>query len=47
MGGEGSVRKWREQDLAHTDFIHFTKAGYELQARLLLEALSSAYGDAD
>jgi lysophospholipase L1-like esterase len=46
MGGPGSVRAWRELELAHTDLIHFTKAGYELQARLLLEALYKAYGDA-
>ena len=32
MGGEGSVRDWREKEFAHTDFIHFTKEGYILQA---------------
>jgi len=46
MGGKGSMQKWRELELAHTDFIHFTKPGYELQAQLLLEALYNAYGDA-
>lgn len=43
MGGHGSVKKWREADLAHTDFIHFTREGYWLQARLLYQALMKAY----
>jgi hypothetical protein len=43
MGGEGSVRRWRKRDLAHTDFIHFTKEGYRLQAMLLYRALVNAY----
>lgn len=43
MGGAGSIRRWREAGLAHTDFIHFTKEGYWLQARLLYQALMKNY----
>jgi len=43
MGGRGAVKNWREAGLAHTDFIHFTKEGYWLQARLLYQALMKAY----
>ncbi len=43
MGGDGSVRRWRARDLAHTDFIHFTKEGYRLQAMLLYRALLNTY----
>jgi lysophospholipase L1-like esterase len=35
MGGPGSMRKWVRSGVAHTDYIHFTPAGY----RQLSEAL--------
>ncbi len=47
MGGEGSVRDWRKKEFAHTDFIHFTKEGYILQAQLLFDAISKAYAADD
>lgn len=47
MGGHGSIRKWRACQLAGADYIHFTKEGYRLQARLLFEALMTAYAARD
>jgi len=44
MGGEGSMKVWRDSALANTDTIHFTKDGYVQQGRLLLEALLKGYG---
>ena len=43
MGGPGSIRGWKEAELGHHDFIHFTKKGYILQARLLHEAIIKEY----
>ncbi len=43
MGGKGSIKAWQKAGLAHTDFIHFTEAGYALQADLLYTALMQAY----
>lgn len=43
MGGAGSVNHWHYYGLAHTDFLHFTKAGYEYQANLLFQAFLKAY----
>ncbi|GJM32499.1 MAG: hypothetical protein DHS20C18_15000 [Saprospiraceae bacterium] len=43
MGGQGAIRAWQKAGLAHTDFIHFTEAGYTLQADLLFAALIKAY----
>ena len=34
-----SVLKWLNLKLAATDKLHYTKAGYELQAQLLIKAL--------
>lgn len=39
MGGKNSVLKWLNLKLAATDKLHYTKAGYELQAQLLIKAL--------
>ncbi len=44
MGGSGSIFSWQRQGLAQPDGIHLTKPGYELQARLLHQALVEAYG---
>lgn len=43
MGGHGSIDKWYKAGLARADRIHFTVAGYELQAALLMDALMEAY----
>jgi len=43
MGGEGSMKLWRESALANYDNIHFTKEGYQRQGRMLLEALMREY----
>jgi lysophospholipase L1-like esterase len=39
MGGKNSVIKWLNLKLAASDKLHYTKAGYELQAQLLIKAL--------
>jgi lysophospholipase L1-like esterase len=39
MGGKNSVLRWLNLKLAATDKLHYTKAGYELQAQLLIKAL--------
>ncbi len=38
-GGPGSVYRWRENDLAAPDLIHFTAAGYREVARRFVRAL--------
>lgn len=43
MGGKGSITKWRAQDLASRDFIHFSPKGYMLQGYLFYDALMRAY----
>ena len=43
MGGLGSVRDWQDAGLANEDKIHFTKAGYELQADLFFDAFRRTY----
>lgn len=45
MGGLNSVKMWRYEGLAKRDLIHFTPAGYVLQADLLFKAIRNAYGD--
>ena len=44
MGGFNSIKTWENYKLAKSDKIHFTRAGYTLQADLLSEALMMAYG---
>ena len=39
MGGKNSVLYWLNLKLAAKDKLHYTKAGYELQAQLLINAL--------
>ncbi len=39
MGGKNSVLNWLKYKLAATDKLHYTKAGYNLQAELLIKAL--------
>ena len=44
MGGMGSVRTWYSAGLAQSDRLHLTQTGYELQGRLLFDALMNGYG---
>jgi hypothetical protein len=43
MGGKNSILEWQKESLARRDLIHFTKEGYELQGKLLYEALMHHY----
>ncbi len=43
MGGRGSIGKWKAQDFASRDFIHFSPKGYMLQGYLFYDALMRAY----
>ncbi len=43
MGGRGSILKWRAQDFASKDLIHFSPKGYMLQGYLFYDALMRAY----
>jgi lysophospholipase L1-like esterase len=45
MGGLNSIKMWNYEGLAKRDLIHFTPAGYVLQADLLFKAIRDAYGD--
>lgn len=47
MGGKYSIKKWYAEGLARRDYIHFTRAGYELQGQLLYEAIVKAYEGQD
>ena len=42
MGGLYSMEKWRVANLAQSDRVHFTKAGYELMGKLLFNAIINA-----
>jgi len=43
MGGSGSIKDWHRYYLAQNDKLHLTKPGYELQGKLLYEALIKGY----
>jgi lysophospholipase L1-like esterase len=43
MGGRGSCLAWREARLVHSDGVHMSASGYQLQSRLFFEALMDAY----
>jgi lysophospholipase L1-like esterase len=43
MGGKNSILEWQKKSLARRDLIHFTKEGYEMQGKLLYEALMYHY----
>jgi lysophospholipase L1-like esterase len=45
MGGDGSLHRWLKKGWASKDKLHFTKPGYELQAKLLTEAIFKAYNN--
>lgn len=40
MGGPGSMLTWKNMGYSAPDMIHFSKAGYELQAEMLYQALT-------
>ncbi len=39
MGGLGAIAKWQNVGLAHSDKVHYKQKGYQLQGKLLFEAL--------
>ncbi|MDY0151647.1 MAG: GDSL-type esterase/lipase family protein [Candidatus Cloacimonas sp.] len=43
MGGRGSVVKWRSQQMASKDLMHFTPKGYMLQGYLFYQAMINSY----
>jgi lysophospholipase L1-like esterase len=45
MGGLNSIRLWEKEGLAKVDKVHFTPAGYLLNADLLFKAFRDSYGD--
>ncbi len=43
MGGSGSVVKWRSQQMASKDLLHYTPKGYMLQGYLFYQAFLKSY----
>jgi len=43
MGGYGSMAKWYVSGLAQKDRLHFSPKGYDLQGRMLYDALMKSY----
>jgi lysophospholipase L1-like esterase len=43
MGGAGSIQRWRGQQLAQSDHVHLTAAGYRLVANTLYSELRRTY----
>lgn len=43
MGGKGSIDAWQATGMGHTDFLHYTRKGYEYQGQLLFNAFLKAY----
>jgi lysophospholipase L1-like esterase len=39
MGGKGSMLTWKANGLVNKDYVHFLRPGYELQGKLLAEAI--------
>lgn len=44
-GGKHSADVWKKNNLLQNDGIHFTKAGYQLQGKLLFEAFIKGYNE--
>ena len=42
-GGKGAVTSWFGSGMMNRDRIHLTREGYQMQGKLLVEALLSAY----
>ena len=45
MGGIGSATKWRKLGLGNFDLVHFLTKGYEVQGKLLYQALMNSYNN--
>lgn len=43
MGGDYSIKCWTKQGLARTDYVHFSRKGYEITGQLLYHAIMDAY----
>ncbi len=43
MGGEFSMKTWRNEGLAQYDLVHFTQEGYELMGSWLYKSILDAY----
>jgi len=43
MGGKGSVGKWRTEQMASKDLLHYTPKGYMLQGYLFYQAIIKSY----
>ncbi|HPN26346.1 MAG TPA: GDSL-type esterase/lipase family protein [Candidatus Cloacimonas sp.] len=43
MGGNNSVQKWRNQQMAANDMLHYTPKGYMLQGYLFYQAFIKSY----
>ncbi|WP_166309858.1 SGNH/GDSL hydrolase family protein [Photorhabdus cinerea] len=44
MGGECSIKRWAQQNLARPDYIHLSAAGYERSAKALYKQLMDILG---
>lgn len=42
MGGTGSMLTWKKEGLVNDDHVHYLRKGYNLQGRLLAEAIKNA-----
>lgn len=43
MGGKGSINKWRKEQMASKDYLHYTPKGYMLQGYLFYQAFVKSY----
>ena len=43
MGGPGSMRRWVDDGLARSDYVHFTREGYARLADAIIDDLLAAY----
>lgn len=43
MGGENSMQAWVTAGIANEDMMHLNEKGYDIQGRLLVDALNKAY----
>lgn len=43
MGGDNSIKRWRDDGLARGDLVHFTEKGYALQGRLLYQSIMGGF----
>ena len=45
LGGKHSADRWKKNNLLQSDGVHSTRAGYELQGKLLYKALIKGYNE--